>query len=81
MSRTYSLAEAAEIVGAPSKRWLIQQLRSGRFPGRKIGRHWRMTEQDIADTLELCRNECRAESNVLPLVGLTPRSRRRVSNL
>jgi len=82
MSRTYSIEEAAKIVGAPSERWLLQQLRAGRFPGRKVGRHWRMTAQDIEDALDLCSNGYRnPNSNVVPLVGLTPRSRRRLSNL
>ncbi|KUI26505.1 hypothetical protein AU195_05685 [Mycobacterium sp. IS-1496] len=70
------MAEAVEQIGAPSERWLVEQLRAGRFPGRKIGRAWRMTAQDIADSLEVCRNAHRpvpaaAES----AVGLTARSR------
>ena len=64
----------------PSERWLIEQLRAGRFPGRKVARHWRMTEQDIADALDLCRNKHRS-IHVAPVIGLTPRSRRRVSKL
>lgn len=77
MIRTYSTSEATEIVGAPSERWLIEQLRDGRFPGRKVGRNWRMTEHDIADALDLCRNEHRSTHSA-PVIGLTPRSRRRV---
>ena len=43
MIRTYTTGEVSEIVGGPSERWLIQQLRAGRFPGRKVGRSssWR----------------------------------------
>jgi hypothetical protein len=81
--RTYSTAEVTQIVGAPSERWLIEQLRAGHFPSREVGRgNWRTTEQDIADALDLCRNELRvAHSNVFPVVGLTPRSKQRLLNL
>lgn len=80
---TYSVGEAAEIVGAPSERWLIEQLRSGRLPGRKVGRRWRMTERDIEEALDRCRNEHRdyvSESSP-PATGLTPKSKRRVAEL
>jgi len=79
--RTYSAGEAAEIIGAPSERWLIEQLRAGRFPGRKVGRHWRMTDQDIQDALDICRNDTSQASAVNSIVGLTPTSRRKVMNL
>jgi hypothetical protein len=77
---TYSTAEAAEQIGAPSERWLIEHLRSGRFPGRKVGRHWRLTDQDIADVLDVCRNDASraALPVVTPIVGLTPTSRKKV---
>jgi excisionase family DNA binding protein len=79
--RAHSTAEAAEQIGC-SERWLIEQLRANRFPGRKVGRHWRMTDRDIADALDLCGNEHRnAYSDVLPVVGLTPRSKQRLSKL
>jgi hypothetical protein len=29
----------------------------GGIPARKIGRHWRMTEQDIEDALEAFRSD------------------------
>jgi hypothetical protein len=78
--RTYSTAEATERIGAPSERWLVEQLRAGRFPGRKIGRHWRMTDQDVRDALDLCRNNSRSvHTHGAPVVGLTPRSRKRIS--
>ena len=79
--RTYSTQEAAEIVGAPSERWLIEQLRAARFPGRKVGRNWRMTEQDIEHALDICGNEtCRAVANaVAPVSRLTPTSRRKLA--
>lgn len=77
MTRTYSVAEAAEQIGAPSERWVVEQLRAGRFPGRKVARTWRMTDVDIADALEVCRNNPRVTKAAA--VGLTPTSRKRVS--
>lgn len=77
---TYSVAEAAEQLGAPSERWLVDQLRAGRFPGRKVGRRWRMTDSDIRDTLDTCHNGARraVEVSVIGSSGLTPTSRKKV---
>lgn len=30
------------------ERWLAAQIKSGRFRGRKVGRSWRMRDDDIA---------------------------------
>jgi hypothetical protein len=81
MSLTYSTAEAFQRMGAPSERWLVEQLRSGRFPGRKIARLWRMTEQDINDALDICSNDRRPVTASAPGKGLTPRSKKRVGHL
>lgn len=79
MAATYSIAEVAEQVGAPSERWVVDQIRAGRFPARKIGRAWRMTDQDIADALEACHNSPGPRIDVVrSLSGLTPKSRKRV---
>jgi hypothetical protein len=39
-----------------------------------------MTEQDIADALDLCCNDHRS-TQLAPVIGLTPRSRKRMFNL
>ena len=76
---TYSTADAAEQMGAPSERWVIDQIRSGRFPARKIGRAWRMTDCDIRDALEACCNTLRAsEHSASARTSLIPTSRRRL---
>ena len=77
---TYSLAEATERMGAPSERWLMLKLRAGAFPGRKVGRYWRMTEEDIADALDVCSNDVRRiPAKAKPsAAGLTPTSRKRL---
>ena len=81
MTATYSVAEATIQIGAPSERWLIEQLRAGRFPGRKVGRHWRMTNSDIAEALDVCANDyTNSFLTAVPAAGLTPRSRRRAMN-
>ena len=79
---TYSIEEVTQQLGAPSSRWVIEQLRSGRFPGRKVGRNWRLTEQDIAESLEACRNDCPAITQAkqsISVAGLTPTSRKRLT--
>jgi excisionase family DNA binding protein len=79
VSLTYSTAEAAEQLGAPSERWLIEQVRSGKFKARKIGRHWRMTDQDIQEALDSCKNRHPKQPPAVSAAsGLTPRSRRRL---
>jgi hypothetical protein len=78
-ARVHPTSGAAERIGC-SERWLIEQLRANRFPGRKVGRHWRMTDQDIEGTLDLCRNAHRhAASQFTPVFGLTPRSRKQLT--
>lgn len=74
-NKTFSVAQAVGQIGAPSERWYIERLRSGYFPGRKIGRHWRMTEQDIIDALDICKNEGLTAAPT----GITARSRKRVA--
>jgi hypothetical protein len=51
---TYSIAEAAEMIPC-GERWLHDQLRAGKFTGRKIQRQWRLTRQDIENIVEACQ--------------------------
>jgi hypothetical protein len=37
-----------------SERWLADNLRAGRFPAKKIGRKWRLSDDDIAVILQIC---------------------------
>ena len=37
-----------------SERWLADNLRSGRFPAKKIGRKWMLSDDDIATILQIC---------------------------
>lgn len=83
--KTYSLDEVADGLGCTA-RWLIEQVRAGKFPGRKIARGWRFTESDVDDIFTLCRNGFHGPDTTsmrsVPVMsmasGLTATSRRRV---
>ncbi|MCU1697342.1 MAG: hypothetical protein JWR34_3405 [Mycobacterium sp.] len=79
---TYSVEELAAGLGC-TPRWLTEEVRSGRFPARKVARHWRFTEQDVADIFHLCARDFHKPVTVpvAPVTGLTPRSRKRVVGL
>lgn len=55
MSAPKPLEVAAPLVAAPSVPWLRKQICKRRIPGRKIGRSWYMTDEDIAEALEIFR--------------------------
>ena len=76
-NRTYSVEEAVGIIGAPSPRFLIERFRDRTFPARKVGRVWRLTEQDIADILEILKNN--PEFTSAGPTGLTSRSQKRAT--
>ncbi|QWK51378.1 excise [Mycobacterium phage Stinson] len=78
---TRPLAEVAALIPC-SERWLTEQVRAGRIPGRKIGRSWRMTQADIDAALESFRISPESgRKSVAPAanrpLALTPTSRRR----
>jgi len=68
---TLSVEEAAPLFPC-SPRWLTEQLRSGQLPGRKIGRSWRLTEDEIHEGLDRLRKQ--TELNADPR-GLAARRR------
>jgi excisionase family DNA binding protein len=80
---TYSVAEVSEQLVC-TERWLLDQVRAGRFPARKVARHWRFTQQDVADIFDVCANDFHKPADaavVTPIAGLTPRSRKRMVGL
>jgi Helix-turn-helix domain len=78
---THSIAEVAASLDC-SPRWLTEQVRAGRFPAKKIGRNWRMTDQDVADALDICANKVRCTADDFAMgTGLTLRSRKKVVGL
>ena len=52
--KTYSLDHAAAKICGPDsgmkdpRGWLLRGIRAGRFQARKVGRHYRMTDEQIA---------------------------------
>lgn len=85
--RTYSLEEVVDMLGLGAAmkdpvRWLQGQIVSGRVTGRKIGRSYRMTREDIREFLEAAKNPRPAApvADVQQVVpqrrGLSKRSRR-----
>ncbi len=45
--KLYSVKEAKEILGIKSDRTMGKLLRSGEIRGAKIGREWRISEEDL----------------------------------
>lgn len=74
-STTMSPAEAAERLGK-TEDWVLNGLRTGRLPGRKLGRTWRMTEEDVAEVIGYFAVPATYRSDP---AGLTPTSRRRLN--
>ena len=70
-NKTHPVECGVKAIGAPSERWYVARLRDGRLPGRKVGRHWRLTEQDIAAAIDICKNDPHVTDAP---TGLTPRS-------
>jgi hypothetical protein len=58
------------------ERWLLMQLRSGRFPGHKVQRQWRMSDDDIAAAVDLCAVTTEQTPSASLADQLTERSRR-----
>jgi hypothetical protein len=78
-NKTFSVEEAVGIIGAPSPRFLIERFRDRTFPARKVGRVWRLTEQDIIDILEILKNDAGFTSTAP--TGLTSRSQKRATRV
>ncbi|NKS77965.1 excisionase family DNA-binding protein [Rhodococcus hoagii] len=72
---TYTVAEAAAKLGV-TEAWYARQLRASTLPGHKLGRQWRLTDDDIAQALEL--TAVPATLRLRDPAGLTPTSRRRL---
>ena len=71
---THSLDEAADLIGGVSALQLAAQLRRRAIPGRKIGRTWRMTDDDI--TAVITRSYRQPVQPTANAFGISPRSRR-----
>jgi hypothetical protein len=77
MNAAHTLAEVVEAGWAPSERYLVVRLRRGEIRGRKVGRHWRMSDDDIRSYIESLANQATAPKLDVPSSGLTAASARR----
>ncbi|MFL6083375.1 MAG: helix-turn-helix domain-containing protein [Mycobacterium sp.] len=67
------VGEAAAMLHC-SERWLADNLRSGRFPAKKIGRKWVLDDDDISAILEICSVNQPALLSANSSVGVSPAS-------
>lgn len=84
-TRTFSLAEAAEILcgssGPAEQKWLRERLIGNAQPqlsGYKVQRRWRMTEADLTAAIETLRPK-RSHVRIPALTSMTARSQRRLA--
>lgn len=73
---TFDVAEGAARLGVTTD-WYMRQLRARKLPGHKIGRTWRLTDDDLTKALEL--TAISANPTHTDPAGLTPGSRRRLN--
>lgn len=73
---THSVAEVCALIGCDSQDWLVDRVRNGTFPGRKIVRELRFSDDDIRGIIEACAVQPRTVREV-PMPTPTARSRRR----
>ncbi|WP_133259214.1 hypothetical protein [Mycobacterium colombiense] len=74
---THSLSEACILIGCESEDWLVDRVRNGTFPARKIVRQLRFSDDDIARIIETCAVPVKMQGTPLPTP--TSRSRRNVA--
>jgi len=92
--KTYSLEEVAAMVlpaeWADGPRWLARRLNRGEIRGYRVGRVWRMTEDNVKDLIERFTNNAprvtiHADTTPPPPAtvfdALSARSRRRIRRL
>ena len=78
MTQTYSLAEVAAVY-LPAEwtdgvRWLSRRIRAGEISAYKVGRSWRMTEDDVSEFVARRRNSPREPVMAPAVSAVTPRS-------
>ena len=81
---TFDLEHVVKTTGAPSEDWLRRKIRKGDLTARRAGRHWRMTESDMAAVVEYMKRPARlapaADTPAAPRrTGLTARASRNLA--
>lgn len=77
MRRGYQLEEIVDAGLAPSVRWLQKEIRAGRIPAMKAGRHWVMTDEHIEQMVHAFSNQSSNVREIRPAGGLSAASMRR----
>jgi hypothetical protein len=72
---THSISEVCALLGCDSPDWITDRVRDGTFPGRKIVRQLRFSDEDIHGIITACAVQPKGGVRVVP--ELTDRSRRR----
>jgi hypothetical protein len=71
---THSLDEVCALIGCESEDWLVDRVRSGLFPARRIVRQLRFSDTDIQEIIDACTVTIRGA-----VESLRPTRRRRAS--
>lgn len=74
---THSVAEVCALIGCDSEDWLIDRVRNGTFPARKIVRQLRFSDADVSGIIHACAVPPKKMVDGLRLPELTSRSRSR----
>jgi Helix-turn-helix domain len=77
--RLYSVAEVCELLQCDSEDWLVDRVRSGEFPARRVCRHLRFSVADIESIIDACAVDrgddlpvpTSRQRRKYPLVGVT----------
>jgi hypothetical protein len=77
MIRGHSLQSIVEAGLAHSERSLQDQIRAGKIPAHKRGRHWILTDDDLEAALDVWASRNQQASPAVRELSLTPTSRRR----
>jgi len=77
MNRAHSLAEVVEAGWAPSVHYLVVRLRRKEIPGRKVGRHWVMSDDDVRAYIDSRSNHAAQPVPEDSHFGLSAASQRR----
>lgn len=72
---THSITDVCTLLGCDSEDWIIDRVRNGTFPGRKIVREVRFSDADITKIIDAC--EIRPKCSVIDAPSLMPVRRKR----
>lgn len=74
---THSVEDVCTLIGCESADWLIDRVRNGSFPGRKVVRQLRFSDADIQRIIDMCAVETKVVAGIR-IPTPTARSSRRL---